>query len=78
MTRFDCELTDLYCGEANYSWVRRVTIETPDNASRRSIVMAAKRALGLTGVKCRTSDNGDGWELRPQGLLQVAFITPYH
>lgn len=75
MQTFTCELTDTMGGEANYSWVRRDTIEVPDNASDLTVVRRAKSALGLTNVRCRKSDYGDMIELRPYGLCQVAFIT---
>ena len=73
---FDCEITDTFAGEANYSWVRRETITVPDSASDRTIVRRAKAALGLTGYRCRTISMDEGWELRPMGLLQVMFILP--
>lgn len=75
MIKLQCEHTDTFGGEANYSWVRRADIELPDNASDRSIVMAAKKALGLTGTRCRTYNHGDMWELRPYGECTVAFIS---
>ncbi len=73
--KFDCELTDTFSGEANYSWVRRATIEVPKGATHRSIVIAGKRALNLTGVRCVTDDAGDLITLRPLGMCQIAFIT---
>ena len=75
MATFNCEITDTFAGEANYSWVRRETIEVPDNASDLVVVRRAKSALGLTNIKCRKSDYGDMIELRPYGMAQVAFIT---
>ena len=76
MTRFDCVLTDTYGGQPNYGWVRRETVTLPDQATNRSVIMAAKAALGLTGLRCRTSPVGEGWELRPSGTATVAFVTP--
>ena len=73
---FDCELTDTFGGEPNYSRVRRETITVPDSASNRTIVCRAKAALGLTGCRCRAFPMAEGWELRPVGLLQVVFILP--
>lgn len=73
---FDCEITDTFAGEANYSWVRRETITVPDSASDRTIVRRAKAALGLTGCRCRTFSMGEGWEIRLIGSLQVMFILP--
>lgn len=75
MQTFTCEITDTVGGEANYSWVRRETIEVPDNASDLTVVRRAKSTLALSGVKCRKSDFGDMIELRPYGTCQVAFIT---
>lgn len=75
MHTFDCEITDTFGGQANYSWVRRATFELPDNCSDRSVVIAAKAALGITGVPCRTFRYGDSWELRVRGACEVAFIS---
>ena len=71
----DCEYTDTFAGEANYSWVRRAEVELPDGATDRAIVRAGKAALGLTGTRCRTVNHGDSWELRPVGSLTVAFLV---
>ena len=76
MLTIRAELTDTYGGEANYSWVRRRTLEMPDNASNLAIVRRAKRALGISGVRCRVDHyNGDTWEIRPYGWAAFAFIT---
>jgi hypothetical protein len=75
MLTISCELTDLYCGEANYSWVKREELSLPDGSSDLSIMRAAKRALGLSGVRCRTESYGDSWALYPSGSLTVAFIS---
>ncbi len=71
---FQAELTDTFGGEANYSWVRRETFDVPVGASDRSVVIAAKKALGLTGCRCQTTHHGDLIELRPSGSLTVAFV----
>jgi len=75
MTTWNCELTDTFGGEANYSWVRRADITVPDNASRLAIIRAAKSALGLTNVRCNVSDFGDMYEIRPTGSNTVAFVS---
>ena len=84
------ELTDTFGGEANYCWVRRARIESPDwdtfkdwdgngrrepRAYQRTVMRRAKAAVGLSGVRGRTSRCGDGYEFRPYGLLQVMFVT---
>jgi hypothetical protein len=74
--RWNLELTDTFGGEANYCWCRRETIELPDTATDRQIITAAKAALGLTGVRCRRFDHGEGFELRPIGSCTVAFVLP--
>lgn len=74
--KIECEMTDTFGGQANYSWVQRESVELPEGATDRQIVMAGKRALGLTGVPCRRDYwNGDTFELRPHGMCVVAFLT---
>jgi hypothetical protein len=68
--------TDTFAGQANYSWVRRAEFTTDGGASRREVVTKAKRALGLTGVACKTEEHGEGFQLRPVNSLTVVFINP--
>lgn len=75
MAKWDVEYTDTFGGEANYSWVRRATVETKPNASRPTIMRAAKAALGLTGLRGRTADMGDTFEFRPYRSCTVLFVT---
>ena len=75
---FSVELTDLFCGEANYSWVRRDEITLSDSASELAIVRAAKSALGLTGCRCKRETIGETIQLKPYGSLTLAFITPLY
>ena len=75
MPTFNAELTDTFGGEANYSWVRRVDVTLPDGASNLAIVRAAKKALGIAGVRCTTYNYGDMIEIRPRGQCLVAFVT---
>ena len=75
MPTLDCELTDTFGGQANYSWVRRESVTLPDGATDRQLVIAGKAALGLTGTRCRTFNHGDTWELRPIGACVVAFLS---
>jgi hypothetical protein len=71
-----CEYTDTFGGEANYSWVRRVTIPAGgENESQAALMRRAKRALGISGVRGRTHSYGDSYELRPYGMCTVAFVT---
>lgn len=71
------ELTDTFCGEANYSWVRRGSKEFnqwPEPAER-AIVQAAKQWAGLTGIPHKKENFGDTIVIRPRGLCQILFIT---
>lgn len=72
---FDCELTDTFAGEANYSWVKRATLIYSTEPTDRALILAAKRALGLTGIKCTREDYQDTIQLDPRGYCQRAFIT---
>jgi hypothetical protein len=71
------ELTDTFCGQANYSWVRRVELEIPDSLSDSAIVRRVKKALDLTGTRANRRENyGDMlalWNLDNNAV--VLFIT---
>lgn len=73
---FDLEFTDLFGGQANYSWVRREELLIAPGASDRQILRAAKKAMGLSGVRCRREDLGELIALYPSGSLTVLFISP--
>jgi len=70
------EHTDLFGGEANYSWVRRHTIEESD-LTDNAIVRRAKKLAGLTGLRCKVEKYGDMIKIdaSPAGLLHVVFVT---
>jgi len=69
------EVTDTYGGEANYSWVKRYSIEIPASLSNLAIVRRAKKEAGWTGAQCKVENFGDMIALRPYGACQVMFIT---
>ena len=89
--KYDVEYTDTFAGEANYSWVRRATINMPelthygyDGATnyckankiyRRELMRRAKAAVGLTGARGRTDDYGEMIDFRPYRSCTVLFIT---
>ena len=73
--KFDVEYTDTFGGEANYSWVRRGTLDVPDDASDRLIMMRARAMMCLTGIPGRTDTIGDLMEFRPYGSCTVMFVT---
>lgn len=69
------EVTDTFGMEANYSWVKRHTLDVPDNASSGVIMRRVKKLIGWSGVRCVVADYGDMIEIRPQGVCQVCFVT---
>lgn len=69
------EYTDTFGGEANYSWVKRASIEFGDDPSDVALMRRAKAALGLSGVPGRTFKHGDMMEFRPYGMCCVLFVT---
>lgn len=76
MTIWNVEHTDTFGGEANYSWVRRATIELPDDATQHAIVRAAKAAIGETGNPNRTDYySGDTYQLDYPGRCVRTFIV---
>ena len=73
---FNIELTDTFGGEANYSWVKREKITTKLGASQRQIIKQTKAKLGMTGVRGKTEQMGDGFKFTPYGCCEVVFATP--
>lgn len=63
--------TDTFGGEANYSWVRRGTVEAE---TELGCIRKAKAAVGLNGVPCKRSEYGDVIDLRPHGCCTVLSI----
>lgn len=68
------EMTDTFGGEANYSWVNRVSFDYEPNMSDRKLVLEAKKLLGITGVKCKRTDFGETIVLDPVGACVRVFI----
>lgn len=89
--KYNVEYTDTFGGEANYSWVKRATIDMPElthygydgntnyvkanKTFQRELMKRAKASMGLTGVKGKTHSYGDGFEFRPHNSCTVMFIT---
>lgn len=69
------EMTDLYCGEPNYGWVKRGFLTLPITASQHKIMRDAKEALGITGIPCRLEKMWNGWTLRPTRSCCIAWVT---
>ena len=74
-TNYYVEVTDTFSGEPNYAWCHRYELPMPENATRLSIVRAAKKVMGWTGRPCVTTERGDAIELRMVGACVVAFIV---
>ena len=73
--KFHVEYTDTFGGEANYSWVRRETIEVPGDAKQSLVIKRAKASIGITGVRGKVVDIGAGYEFRPYKYCTVMFVT---
>lgn len=90
--QFNVEYTDTFGGEANYSWIRRATVNMPElthygydggtnygKANRvfeRELMRKAKAAVGLTNVRGKVGNISDILEFRPYGCATVMFINP--
>ena len=72
---YKIEYTDTFGGEANYTWVKRATVDVADKTARRELMKAAKACVGLTGVRGTVQDCGDMIEFRPYGSCTVMFVT---
>ena len=68
------ELTDTFCGEANYSWVKRHEFET-DGLTDNQIIRKARKLIGLDGVRTNKNDYGDMVQWNVSGACLVAFLT---
>ena len=67
------EYTDTFGGEANYCWVNRATLTLPVGISDKAILRRAKAAMGLTGMRGRTENYGDGHKFVPYHSCTVMF-----
>lgn len=65
------EVTDTFCGQANYGWAARHTFDYDD---ARYLVRRAKAAAGLTGIRCLRTEIPGGFQLDVIGQNVVAFI----
>ena len=74
--KFKIEYTDTFGGDANYSWVRRATIEAPAEISDTALMRRAKKALELSGVRGRRESWGETLVFYPYRSCTVLFIMP--
>lgn len=75
MVRIEAEITDTFCGEANYGWVKRVSLQVPADSSDRLAVRRAKKALGVSGLTHKKCGYGEGIELSFPGHNMIAFLS---
>jgi hypothetical protein len=71
MQTYNIEITDTYAGEANYSWVDRITVQAK---SMRGAITQASKKLGYHGFRL------DAWcgnyaSYKLQGACIIAFVT---
>ena len=90
MHEYNVELTDTFGGEANYAWCKRACVVVPEwshfkgwegngrvepKGYKVALMRAAKKAMGLTGVRGKVEAWGDTVAFYPYGMRQVMFIT---
>ena len=75
MVTWDIEVTDTFSGQANYSWVDRYAISTPDDISDLALVRRIKSAAGYSGIRGRTWVAGDFVEIRFPARCVVIFAN---
>lgn len=61
--------------EPDTVYTSAATVARKRRAYNRELVMKAKAAMGLTGVRGRMYNNGDMFEFRPYRSCTVMFIT---
>lgn len=71
---YDVEFTDTFAGEANYCWVRRAMV---DGKTPRAVMRAAKRAMGLSGVRGKTEVYSGMVRFTPYRSATTMFVH-YH
>ena len=76
MATWDIEVTDTFGGEANYAWVDRYAIRTPDDISDLALVRRIKSVTGYSGIRGRTYVvSGDSVEIRFPARCVVIFAN---
>jgi hypothetical protein len=74
-TKFRFEYTDTFGGEANYSWVKRNEVESPEDISDLALMRCAKKWAGLTNIRGRSENWGDTLAFYPRGYNTVLFVN---
>lgn len=68
------ELTGLFCGEANYCWVKRAEFDC-DNMTNLAIVRKAKQLLDISGLKAQYNKGWDSEDIARYFKGVVMFIS---
>ena len=69
------EYTDTFCGETNYSWVKRFELTVPEELSDKTLMRIAKELCGLAGVRGTWYECSDSLKFVPVNSNTVLFIT---
>lgn len=75
IVKYEIEYTDTFCGEANYAWCHRKTIEIPESASDLALIRKAKKAMGIKIKHNPKETYGDTIELDFRKYNTRMFIT---
>jgi len=68
-------MTDLFCGEPNYSSVKHWHFVVNEKTKNGALVRIAKALTGFTGIREETCEHGDGTlEIRPRHCGVVIFV----
>lgn len=73
--KVNVEMTDLFCGETNYSFVKRKEFTFDDNITDNSLIRKIKKAYDWNGVRCVKTDYGDLITLKPYGAHLILIIN---
>lgn len=73
---YQAELTDTFGGQANYCWVRRATFSAPADASTRTLLLRARKALRLSYSFRTAWQSGDLIRADAKGSAICLFISP--
>ena len=76
---FISEYTDTFGGEPNYSWCRRAAFTVKPKGklgtvSDLAVMRAAKKAMGLNGMKGKRETRGETLVFRPYGSCSILFV----
>ena len=75
MVTWDIEVTDTFGGEANYAWVDRYAVRTPDDISDLALVRRIKSVAGYSGIRGCATVMGDFVEIRFPSRCIVIFAN---